>query len=143
MTNASEQLSLEVQFIARRSFKEIARRKEGRAARESSGNRQARERQGPHSYRHLANSLSILALRHQIRRQQNSEKRHFHGPQSTGLGEGMTTLPKNSLNPASIGAVDPLTRPHIRRTPIVEIAGGDFGLASVNLIFKLELLQHS
>jgi threonine dehydratase len=32
--------------------------------------------------------------------------------------------------------------PHIRRTPIVEVSGEDFGLPSCRLVFKLELLQH-
>jgi threonine dehydratase len=34
-------------------------------------------------------------------------------------------------------------RPHIRRTPVMEVEGVDFGLAGVTLVFKLELLQHS
>jgi threonine dehydratase len=34
-------------------------------------------------------------------------------------------------------------RPHIRRTPIVEVDGADFGLDSIRIIFKLELLQHA
>ncbi|HEX6045564.1 MAG TPA: threonine/serine dehydratase [Pyrinomonadaceae bacterium] len=37
----------------------------------------------------------------------------------------------------------PLIRPHIRRTPVIEIDGADFGLESITLVFKLELLQHS
>ena len=37
----------------------------------------------------------------------------------------------------------PLIRLHIRRTPVIEIDGADFGLESVRLVFKLELLQHS
>jgi threonine dehydratase len=36
-----------------------------------------------------------------------------------------------------------LIRPHIRRTPIVEVEGADFGLGATRIIFKLELLQHS
>ncbi len=36
-----------------------------------------------------------------------------------------------------------LIRPHIRRTPILEAGGPDFGLDSISLVFKLELLQHS
>ena len=35
---------------------------------------------------------------------------------------------------AAIAAIEPLIRPHVRRTPVVEEG---------NLIFKLELLQHS
>ncbi|CAN5882345.1 threonine/serine dehydratase [soil metagenome] len=43
-----------------------------------------------------------------------------------------------------IAAVHRLIRPHIRRTPVVEVDGGDFGLAlPVRLVFKLELLQHA
>lgn len=34
-------------------------------------------------------------------------------------------------------------RPHIRRTPVVEVEGSDFGMDGVRLIFKLESLQHS
>jgi threonine dehydratase len=37
----------------------------------------------------------------------------------------------------------PLIRPHIRRTPVIEIDGSDFGLESITIVFKLELLQHS
>lgn len=36
-----------------------------------------------------------------------------------------------------------LIRPHIRRTPVIETAAGDFGLNASSLTFKLELLQHS
>ncbi len=34
-------------------------------------------------------------------------------------------------------------RPYIRRTPVVEVDGSDFGLDGVTLVFKLESLQHS
>src|ERR1700726_1645348 len=36
-----------------------------------------------------------------------------------------------------------LIRPHIRRTPVLEANGGDFGLDPVALTFKLELTQHA
>src|SRR5918996_5994329 len=42
-----------------------------------------------------------------------------------------------------IQATERVIRPHIRRTPIVEVDGADFGLDSIRIIFKLELLQHS
>jgi threonine dehydratase len=43
-----------------------------------------------------------------------------------------------------IVATDRLIRPHIRRTPTIEIAGADFGLdASLRLSLKLELFQHA
>ena len=36
-----------------------------------------------------------------------------------------------------------LIRRHIRRTPIVEVQGADFGLDGADVVLKLELLQHS
>lgn len=33
--------------------------------------------------------------------------------------------------------------PHVRRTPVVEVDGADFGLDGVRLVFKLEFLQHA
>lgn len=39
--------------------------------------------------------------------------------------------------------VETLIRPHIRRTPAIEIDGADFGFPGVTLCFKLELYQHS
>lgn len=36
-----------------------------------------------------------------------------------------------------------LIRPYLRRTPVVEVDGGDFGLPGISVIFKLEMLQHS
>lgn len=42
-----------------------------------------------------------------------------------------------------IAACNKLIRPHIRRTPVVEIDGRDVGLPPRALTLKLELLQHS
>jgi threonine dehydratase len=42
-----------------------------------------------------------------------------------------------------IAATEPVIRPYIRRTPVIEVAGSDFGLSGVTLLFKLELLQQS
>ena len=36
-----------------------------------------------------------------------------------------------------------LIRPHIRRTPIIEVEGDDFGLNGIPITFKLESLQHA
>jgi threonine dehydratase len=36
-----------------------------------------------------------------------------------------------------------LIRPYIRRTPVIEVDGADFGLDGITLVLKLELLQHS
>jgi threonine dehydratase len=42
-----------------------------------------------------------------------------------------------------IAAAEKIIRPHIRRTPILEVSSDDFGLDSISLIFKLEFLQHA
>ena len=34
-------------------------------------------------------------------------------------------------------------RPYVRRTPVVDVDGGDFGLPGASLVFKLELVQHT
>ena len=52
----------------------------------------------------------------------------------------MTTL---SLDRQQISEVEQIIRPHVRRTPILEISGADFRLDSISLIFKLEFLQHA
>ncbi|HZN10697.1 MAG TPA: serine/threonine dehydratase, partial [Blastocatellia bacterium] len=55
----------------------------------------------------------------------------------------MKTLPEHMINRDRIAAAGQLIRPFIRRTPVIDVAGADFGLGSVNLSFKLELLQHA
>lgn len=42
-----------------------------------------------------------------------------------------------------IEATEKLIRPYIRRTPVIETRGKDFGLDDAELIFKLELCQHA
>src|ERR1051325_1975767 len=51
--------------------------------------------------------------------------------------------PERAITRDAITAAYRLLRPHIRRTPVVEANGSDFGLAPVALTFKLELLQHA
>jgi threonine dehydratase len=41
-----------------------------------------------------------------------------------------------------IAAVEKVIRPHIRRTPVIVVDGGDFGLEISEVTLKLELLQH-
>ena len=41
-----------------------------------------------------------------------------------------------------IHATERVIRPHIRRTPILEVNGAEFGLDSIKIVFKLELFQH-
>src|SRR5256885_17033129 len=52
----------------------------------------------------------------------------------------MTDLP---ITREQIAATHEIIAPHIRRTPVVEVKGEDFGCGDVRLSFKLELLQHS
>src|SRR5258708_15831449 len=52
----------------------------------------------------------------------------------------MTNLP---IDRDQIAAAEKIIRPHVRRTPILEVSGADFGLDSISLIFKLEFLQHA
>ncbi len=47
------------------------------------------------------------------------------------------------LAPAAIRGAAARLAPHIRRTPLLEVDGGDFGLDGVRLAFKLEFLQHA
>lgn len=52
-------------------------------------------------------------------------------------------MPHSAITRDRIAATYQLIRPYIRRTPVVEVDGADFGLDSVRLVFKLELLQHA
>ena len=52
-------------------------------------------------------------------------------------------MTKAPINREQIAAVETIIRPHVRRTPILEVAGADFRLDSISLIFKLEFLQHA
>jgi threonine dehydratase len=54
----------------------------------------------------------------------------------------MTSAP-DAINATSIARCEKLIRPHVRRTPVVEIDAADVGLAPGKLSLKLELLQHS
>jgi threonine dehydratase len=48
-----------------------------------------------------------------------------------------------TIDRAGIEAAHAVIRPYVRRTPVVEGDGADFGLAAFPLTLKLELLQHS
>ena len=47
------------------------------------------------------------------------------------------------MDRVAIAQAEKLIRPYIRRTPIIEADGADFGLPTARLSFKLELLQHA
>jgi len=54
----------------------------------------------------------------------------------------MSALPA-ALGEEAIRAAHERIAAHIRRTPVVAVDGADFGMPSVRLVFKLELLQHA
>jgi threonine dehydratase len=47
------------------------------------------------------------------------------------------------LDRQAIASIEGLIRSHVRRTPVLEVSGADFGLNGIALNLKLELLQHS
>jgi threonine dehydratase len=47
------------------------------------------------------------------------------------------------IKPQDIAVAERLIRPYIRRTPVIEANGADFGLGPVRLSLKLEFLQHA
>jgi threonine dehydratase len=47
------------------------------------------------------------------------------------------------MNPEAIARCERIIRPHIRRTPVIEVDAGDFGLGTNTIFCKLELLQHA
>ena len=47
------------------------------------------------------------------------------------------------LDRESISRTYELIRPHIRRTPVIEVDPADFGFRAAGLVLKLELLQHT
>jgi len=55
----------------------------------------------------------------------------------------IVAMPQARIDRESIAGTYELIRPYIRRTPVVEVEGSDFGLNDVKLILKLELLQHA
>jgi threonine dehydratase len=57
--------------------------------------------------------------------------------------ESIATQPATALDRDQIIRTYKLIRPHVRRTPAIEVDGADFGLPGISLLLKLELLQHS
>jgi threonine dehydratase len=53
------------------------------------------------------------------------------------------TSARDAVDATSIARCEQLIRPHVRRTPVVEIDAADVGLEAGRLCLKLELLQHS
>lgn len=49
----------------------------------------------------------------------------------------------SDLSRERIQATERVIRPHIRRTPVLEVDGSEFGLEPIKIVFKLELFQHA
>jgi threonine dehydratase len=47
------------------------------------------------------------------------------------------------ISAQDISSAYELITPHIRRTPVIQVDGADFGVAGKTLVLKLELLQHA
>ena len=56
------------------------------------------------------------------------------------MGHLMETV---TVNRETIAATYELIRPHVRRTPVIEVDAADFALEGRPIVFKLELLQHT
>jgi threonine dehydratase len=54
-----------------------------------------------------------------------------------------TVRPYPNIDRESIVSTYATIRPYIRRTPVIEVEGSDFGLDGIRLALKLEQLQHS
>jgi|HubBroStandDraft_1064217.scaffolds.fasta_scaffold49117_3 threonine dehydratase len=52
-------------------------------------------------------------------------------------------MPNTWIDQEGIIATEKIIRPYVRRTPVIEADGRDFGREPIPLVFKLELLQHS
>lgn len=52
-------------------------------------------------------------------------------------------MPEADIAPAEIAATFERIAPHLRRTPVIEVCGADFGIAADRLALKLELQQHA
>jgi len=50
---------------------------------------------------------------------------------------------REAMGPEAIARCETLIRPHIRRTPVIEVDTADFGRAPRPVLLKLELFQHS
>jgi len=55
----------------------------------------------------------------------------------------MTPIAGELITQARIAETEPIIRPYVRRTPVINVNGQDLGVDSNNLAIKLELFQHS
>jgi threonine dehydratase len=50
---------------------------------------------------------------------------------------------QSTISREAIAGTYALIRPHVRRTPVIDVDGDDFGLDGIRIVLKLELLQHA
>jgi threonine dehydratase len=50
---------------------------------------------------------------------------------------------QSTISREAIARTYALIRPHVRRTPVIDVDGDDFGLDGIRIVLKLELLQHA
>lgn len=55
----------------------------------------------------------------------------------------MMTRATDAVTRERIAEIEPVIRPYIRRTPVMEVAGSDFGVEADQLALKFESFQHS
>ena len=56
---------------------------------------------------------------------------------------GLQEACARAIDRIRIAEIERVIRPHVRRTPVLEVDAADFGLGSFPIAFKLEQLQHS
>src|SRR5207245_9921971 len=68
----------------------------------------------------------------------NREAWHESACYAKGKHSGPATVGREAIT-----RTHELIRPHIRRTPVIEVDGADFSLDGIRIVLKLELLQHA
>jgi len=58
------------------------------------------------------------------------------------MQQGNTAV-QSMISREAIARTYALIRPHVRRTPVIDVDGDDFGLDGIRIVLKLELLQHA
>jgi threonine dehydratase len=58
------------------------------------------------------------------------------------MQQGNTAV-QSTISREAIARTYALIRPHVRRTPVIDVDGDDFGLDGIRIVLKLELLQHA
>jgi threonine dehydratase len=59
------------------------------------------------------------------------------------MSQAAQDAPERTIGRARIAEIETIIRPHLRRTPVLELDAGEFGLDSFRIALKLEQLQHS